>query len=143
MHRGMSGLVCCTARPGFPASSPYMEMTRKPKHSSAVVGGLAALIAVLGIAIWSMKRHRAPALALDCDVPFEELIPSLSGLALGMPIAGNTVEIFENGAFFDALLGDIAAAKRTVHFETFLWKEGKLGQRMADAFSERAHAGVK
>jgi cardiolipin synthase A/B len=119
-----------------------MEMTRKPKPAFAV-GALAAVIAVLGIAIWSIKRHRAPELALHCDAPFEELIPSLSGLTLGTPMAGNTVEIFENGAFFDTLLDDIAAAKRTVHFETFLWKEGKLGQRMADAFSERARAGVK
>ena len=31
----------------------------------------------------------------------------------------------------------------TVHFETFLWKEGVLGQRMADALCERARAGVK
>ena len=30
-----------------------------------------------------------------------------------------------------------------MHFETFLWKEGVLGQRMADALSERARAGLK
>lgn len=55
----------------------------------------------------------------------------------------NAVEIFQNGAFFDALLEDISAARRTVHVETFLWKEGVLGRRMADAFSKQARAGVK
>ena len=60
-----------------------------------------------------------------------------------MSSRGNAVEIFQNGAFFDALLKDIAAARHTVHFETFLWKEGVLGQRMADAFSAKALEGVK
>jgi cardiolipin synthase len=109
----------------------------------AVMALLLGVIALLGIAIWSIKRHRDPKLALDTDAPLDELIPSLSGIALGMPIEGNAVEVFENGAFFDALLKDIAAATRSVHFETFLWKKGALGQRMADAFSERSRAGVQ
>ncbi len=104
---------------------------------------LIGIIALLVIAIWSIKRHREPALDLECDAPIAELIPSISGLSLGMPIPGNTVDLFEDGAFFDALIEDIASARRTVHFETFLWKEGVLGQRMADTFSERARAGVK
>jgi cardiolipin synthase len=53
------------------------------------------------------------------------------------------VEVFQNGAFFDALLADIKAARRSVHFETFLWKEGELGRRMADAFAAKAREGVK
>jgi cardiolipin synthase len=47
----------------------------------------------------------------------------------------------ENGAFFEVLLQRIRAAQQSVHFETFLWKEGVLGQRVADALSERARAG--
>jgi cardiolipin synthase len=109
----------------------------------ALVGLLLGVIALLVIAFWSAKRHRDPELHLECDAQIDELIPSISGLSLGMPIAGNAVELFEDAAFFDALLADIASARRTVHFETFLWKEGVLGRRMADAFSERAGAGVK
>ena len=58
-------------------------------------------------------------------------------------IAGNAVEILENGAFFDALLEEIGAARHSVHFETFLWKDGVLGQRLVDALAERARAGVQ
>ena len=58
-------------------------------------------------------------------------------------MAGNSVEVLENGAFFDVLLERIRAAERSVHFETFLWKEGVLGQRVADALSERARAGKR
>jgi cardiolipin synthase A/B len=104
---------------------------------------LLAVIALLGIAIWSIKRHKDPRLQLDTEAPLEALIPSISGIALGMPIPGNAVEIFENGHFFDALLEDIAAAKCSVHFETFLWKDGALGRRMADVFSARAREGLQ
>ena len=108
-----------------------------------LIGLLFGIIVLLVIAVWSVKRHRDPHLFVECDAPIGELSRSISGLSLGMPIAGNSVEVFQNGAFFDALIGDIAAAGRTMHFETFLWKEGALGQRMADAFCERARAGVK
>src|SRR6185503_9505234 len=102
-----------------------------------------ALIVVLLLVIWSIKRHRDPDLHIECDSPIDELMPSLAGLTLGTVVEGNTVEIFENGGFFDVLIEEIRAAKKTVHFETFLWKEGVLGQRMADALSERARAGLK
>ena len=101
------------------------------------------LVLLLAIVIWSIKRHRDPKLDIECDWPIDKLIPSLAGLSLSSPIAGNTVEVHENGAFFDALVERIAAARRSVHFETFLWKEGTLGSRLADAFAERARAGVQ
>jgi cardiolipin synthase A/B len=87
-----------------------------------IVAVLLVAVALLGIAIWSIKRHKDPHLELDTDAPLDELVASLSGMALGMPIPGNALEIFENGAYFEALLQDIAAAQRSVHFETFLWK---------------------
>jgi cardiolipin synthase len=100
-------------------------------------------VALLGLAIWSAKRHKDPHLQLESREPIDELIPSLSGMSLGMSTRGNAVEIVQNGAFFDALLADIEAARRTVHFETFLWKDGRLGRRMAEAFAKKAREGVK
>jgi cardiolipin synthase len=107
-----------------------------------IVFVLLGAVVLLGLAIWSIKRHKDPHLELESDLPLEELIPSISGMSLGMAIEGNAVEIFQNGAFFDALLDDIAAARHSVHFETFLWKDGALGRRMADAFSRKAREGV-
>ena len=108
-----------------------------------LVALLLGVVALLGLAIWSIKRHKDPSLDIRTDLPLEELIGSLSGLSLGMPIEGNAVEVLENGAFFDSLLQDIGTAKRSVHFETFLWKAGTLGRRIADALSQRARAGVQ
>ena len=61
-----------------------------------ILAVLLAVIALLGFAIWSIKRHKDPHLQLDTEAPLEALIPSISGIALGMPIPGNAVEIFEN-----------------------------------------------
>lgn len=103
----------------------------------------AGVVLLLLIIIWSIRRHRDPKLHIECGQPIGELIPSLAGLTFGTALPGNSVEVLENGAFFEVLLERIRAAQRSVHFETFLWKEGELGQRMADALAERARAGKK
>jgi cardiolipin synthase len=73
--------------------------------------------------------------------PVEKLVGSLAGVCLSTPIEGNSVQILENGAFFDILIEEIASAKRSVHFETFLWKAG-LSMRVTGVLCERARAGV-
>jgi len=88
------------------------------------------LVFLLSIVIWSIRRHRDPKLHIECSSPIDELIPSLAGLTLSTAVAGNSVEVLENGAFFDVLLQRIRSAQKSVHFETFLWKEGVLGQRL-------------
>jgi cardiolipin synthase len=94
------------------------------------------------LVIWSMKRHRDPVLHVKCDDSIEVLIPSLAGLTLSAAVEGNSVEVLENGAFFDVLIDGISAAEHSVHFESFLWQEGVLGQRVADALSVQARAGL-
>jgi cardiolipin synthase len=101
------------------------------------------VIALLLLVIWSIRRHRSPVLQVECDQDIEKLIPSLSGLTLSTPVPGNKVEVLENGAYFDVLVERIRAAQQSVHFETFLWKPGKLSDRLAEAFKDRARAGVK
>jgi cardiolipin synthase len=103
---------------------------------------LVGLVVLLSIVIWSIKRHRDPRLSVACDAPIDELTASLAGLTLGTALDGNSVEVLENGAFFDVMLEEIAAARKSVHFETFLWKDGALGRRVAQALSERAQAGI-
>lgn len=107
-------------------------------------GGLLLVVVVLQLAvIWSIRRHRDPHLRIDCESPIDQLVPSLAGLTLGTAVAGNRAEVLENGAFFDVLLARIGAAQRSVHFETFLWKDGTLGRRLAQALIERARAKVQ
>jgi cardiolipin synthase len=107
------------------------------------VVGFAGIVVLLLVIIWSIRRHRDPKLQIECDVPIEELIPSLAGLSLSSAIAGNAVQVHRNGAFFDVLIERIGAAEQSVHFETFLWKDGVLGRRIADALSAQARAGCQ
>jgi cardiolipin synthase A/B len=108
----------------------------------AVVIVLVLAIVLLVMVIWSIRRHRDPDLEIESDAPLAELMPSLSGLTQSAVYVGNTVELFENGAFFDMMFQEIKSATRSVHFETFLWKDGALAQRLVTALVERRRAGV-
>ena len=103
---------------------------------------LFGLVVLLGLVIWSIRRHRSPILHVECESTIDKLMPSLSGLSLSTSVEGNTVEVLQNGAFFDVLEARIRAARKSVHFETFLWKPGEAATRIAKAFMDRAHAGV-
>ena len=109
----------------------------------ALVACLVFTIVVLMLYIWSIKRHVDPRLVIECDAPLPQLIASLAGLTHSAVVEGNAVEVFENGAFFEAMFEEIAAARLSVHFETFLWKEGELGRRVTDALVERRRAGLQ
>src|SRR4030095_3488186 len=107
-----------------------------------------ALLVIVGVVIffvlviWSIRRHRDPELHVDSDASIDDLIPSLAGLTLSTAVEGNSVEVFENGAFFDVLVDEIAAAERSVHFEKFLCEDRVREKRIADALAARARAGV-
>jgi cardiolipin synthase A/B len=70
-------------------------------------------------------------------------LPLIAGLTESSVHEGNSASVFQNGAIFPAMLADIAAAKSTVHLETFVWTAGTLETMVVDALAERAQAGVK
>lgn len=106
-------------------------------------GMLLTAVVVLALVIWSIRRHRDPDLHIEVDWPIDELVPTLAGLTLGTVVPGNSFKVHQNGAFFDVLVERIRTASKSVHFETFLWSEGTLGQRMADVLADRALAGLQ
>ena len=81
-----------------------------------------ALAALLVAVIWSIRRRRDVALRVRSTAGIEQSLPSLAGLALGGVVHGNSLELLENGRYFDVLLERIRAARYSVHFETFLWQ---------------------
>ncbi len=66
------------------------------------------------------------------------------GVLMGPPIiGGNHVTALQNGdEIFPAMLAAIAAAERTITFETYIYWSGRAGRQFAAALSERARAGV-
>jgi cardiolipin synthase len=92
-----------------------------------------------------LTRARAtPYLDLDFDAypTIEGALPMLAGLTESTVHEGNSATVLQNGALFPALFADIASARHTVHFETFVWTKGELERQVVDALSAKARAGV-
>ena len=66
------------------------------------------------------------------------------GQMFGPPLVpGNKITALQNGdEIFPAMLEGIRSAKRTITFENFLLREGKIAEQFGDALIERANAGV-
>ncbi|HUR80772.1 MAG TPA: phospholipase D-like domain-containing protein [Thermoanaerobaculia bacterium] len=107
-----------------------------------VLALLAVTIILLVVALWSVKRRRRPHLELE-PTGLDLLEPSIAGLTQGTCVDGNRVELLQNGAMWDRVFADIAAAKETVNYETFLCKEGELTRRMAEALATKAREKVQ
>ncbi len=103
----------------------------------------AVVILALGLIVYSSKRHGDPRPPATIDGSLDELLPSIAGLTHSRVIEGNALEVLENGSFFDVLFDEIEQAQASVHFETFLWKQGRLGSRLADALARRARDGLQ
>ena len=65
--------------------------------------------------------------------------------AAGAPlVAGNRVSLLKDAAAnYPLWLAAIRSARRTVHFENYIFEEDPVGEEFAQALSERAQAGVK
>jgi len=105
-------------------------------------GLMVLAIAVLAIVIWSIKRRRRPNLE-RASSKTKSVMPSLEGLLQTTVVNGNSVELLQNGEFFDRLFADLAAAKITINIETFLCKEGEVTRRVTDLLVEAASRGVE
>lgn len=72
---------------------------------------------------------------------FRREVGSLLGPAV---VNGNQVDAYANGEeIFPAMLEAIRGAKDTINFETYIYWSGDVGQQFAEAFAERARAGVQ
>ena len=102
-----------------------------------VIGGLLLLL-------WTTNRRRIkPTFELSGDGSIDVMVPSLIGLTEGAIDPGNRVEILQNGRYFDRLLDDIAAARVSIHIESYIWWKGDICVRLADALAARARDGVE
>ena len=57
--------------------------------------------------------------------------------------SGNSVEFINNGKVFDAIVAEIAKARRSIHIVTYIWSDGEVSKRVMAAIASRARAGVQ
>jgi cardiolipin synthase len=125
-----------------------IEKTKRGSHVVRVplIVFIALLIAVTGLTImlWSAERGTDPRLNVKNDGDFSALLPSMVGLTQSSLEPGNHVQLLENGdQFFPLLLRDIAAAKESVHVESYIWWKGEICGQIANALASKAKQGVE
>jgi cardiolipin synthase A/B len=125
---------------------PSSRHPRKRKRLWFALGGVAVGIVIFIIASNFMPNeakveHPIASPYGVADPQFTRTIGTLIGPPL---IPGNSVtELLNGDAIFPAMLGAIREAQETITFETYIYWSGDIGQRFADALSERARAGVR
>lgn len=102
------------------------------------------LIGFLTLLLWTTKRRRHKSdFELTDHTSVAAMVPTFVGITEGAIDRGNRVEVVFNGDFFERLLTDIAAARHSIHIESYIWWKGDVCVRVADALSARARAGVE
>ncbi len=107
-----------------------------------LVSAIAGYALAITLAKSSAPRQTVYDLPHDFRVTDATFLPSaLPGVPL---TSGNRVEILENGdGIFPPMLAAIAAARKTVDFEAYIFWSGNVGTRFRDALVERAAHGVE
>ena len=122
-----------------------MSWTRKRIVFAALIGAVLAFgITVVALNFVTSESEIETSLEHRYGVADPQFRREL-GILLGPPIVdGNRVENFENGVeIFPAMLAAIRGARSTITFESYIYWSGRVGQRFAEALSERARAGVR
>lgn len=107
----------------------------------AITTGIMAVISYLIHPVEAPPRY---GLDHEFAVDSPEFIPTMIG-ATGVPLThGNRLELFNNGdAFYPAMLREIEGAQLSITVEAYIYWEGKIGRRFAEALAARARAGVR
>jgi cardiolipin synthase len=118
--------------------------TRYVRLPYAGVAAMVFVIASLAVLFWSAKWRRDPELQVKQDGQLVALLPSVVGLTQGSLEEGNRIEVLQNGAeLFPRLMSEIAAARQSVHIETFIWWDGKLARDLSALLARKAEEGVE
>lgn len=137
-------------RPDPPDEAPRARPVKIRKRSRTFVisylaaGLYVAVLLILLLLLWSSRRERESHVRVPDLQDFEQALPSIAGLTGSPILPGNKVEVLQNGdEFFPVLLRDIAAARETVHLETYVWWDGEICVQIADALAAKAREGVE
>jgi len=106
-----------------------------------------ALVAVVAIVVANTKtaekrvERRIPHRHAVADPQFRREMSVMLGPTI---VDGNRIDDLQNGReIFPAMLEAIAAARRTITFETYIYWSGDIGHHFSRALADRARAGVE
>lgn len=106
--------------------------------------GLLLALALVTILLWSEKRDPDTTLRVRQPGQLGALLPSIAALTHSSLEPGNAIEVLQNGdGFFPPLFRDIAAARESVHVESFIWYDGTIARQLANLLARKAREGVE
>jgi cardiolipin synthase len=126
-------------------------MTRRTHSTKRTLLHLIPIVLVAAIAGYALAitlaKSGAPKQTVY-DLPHDFRVTDATFLPSALPgsllTTGNRIEILENGdGIFPPMLEAIAAARKTVDFEAYIFWSGTVGTRFRDALAERAMHGVE
>jgi cardiolipin synthase len=108
----------------------------------SVSATLLLVLLALNLTLGDKKVHEEiPRIYSTADPQFERTMGVLMGPAI---LGGNRTQALVNGSeIFPSMLQAIRGAQKTINFETYIYWSEAIGKEFADAFAERARAGVK
>ncbi|MGZ4808745.1 MAG: cardiolipin synthase [Thermoanaerobaculia bacterium] len=122
----------------------YRRQTHTVRIPFVLFGGLIFVVAAMTIMLWSIWRNRSLVMQVKDTGDLQALLPSIVGITQGSLEKGNQVQLLENGdGFFPLLLRDIAAARESVHVESYIWETGEICDRVARGLADKAKQGVE
>lgn len=92
-----------------------------------------------------VSRKRAlphPDCELETVADIRSALPEIAGITGGAVCHSNEATVYQDGELLEAMLDEIAGARHTVHFETFVWTKGALEKRFVALLCEKAQQGV-
>ena len=106
------------------------------------LGHLICILALSGCAVNQGKNIRGTVTS-QASAGSPEFRQSMGPLLGHGFVPGNNIQTLRNGdQIFPSMLDAIRHAKRSINFETYVYTDGDIGRKLADALVERAKAGV-
>ncbi|MBV9496221.1 MAG: cardiolipin synthase [Acidobacteria bacterium] len=122
----------------------YVNRTHVVRVPLVALIGMIGAIAALTLLLWTYWRPTPVKLHIPDHGDINTLLPSIVSVTQGSLEPGNQVQLLQNGdGFFPLLFRDIAAARETVHIESYIWWEGRVCDELAALLSKKAREGVE
>ncbi len=90
-------------------------------------------------------REGSPSYGLDHEfcIDSDEFLSTVVGATGAAFLRGNSFNIYNNGdQFYPAMMDAIERAEHSITIEAYIYWEGKIGRRFADALAAKARAGL-
>ncbi|MEC5125518.1 phospholipase D-like domain-containing protein [Verrucomicrobiales bacterium BCK34] len=104
---------------------------------------LLLLVLFLSFMIWALTRHVECRFSGEPPEKITDQLPAIAGTTHSELIEGNKVELLQDEEFFNALCSLIENARDTIHIETFLWKDGRVSDRVMEALEASLKRNVR